>query len=252
MPRRVEGLSQYVLEVNAGFVQKQGIVDGTQVRFNNVPGQPISKAASSDLSDSSALQLEPSSPDPLDGKFSLSQATAGLRNKKNVQAKIVTSLGTLSCKLFAGKTPNTVANFVGLARGLRPFWDPKLGSWQKGPYFDGTTFHRVIPGFMIQGGDIVGDGRGTPGYAIKDEMVEGLKHDKAGLLCMANRGPHTNGAQFFITDGAAPHLDQMNSFTIFGECEPLSLVAKIARVPQSGPPSNTPKQAVTIEHLSIE
>ena len=86
------------------------------------------------------------------------------------------------------------------------------------PAYDGTSFHRIIKGFMIQGGDAKGNGSGEPGYVIKDELWEGAKHDRAGLLCMANRGPNTNGAQFFITDAAAAHLD--TSYTIFGECAP--------------------------------
>jgi len=171
---------------------------------------------------------DPNTPDPLAGKFDLKAATAGLPGAgKKLTAAIETGMGTITCKLFGDKTPNTVANFVGLARGLRPFWDPKQSAWVKRPLFDGTSFHRTIADFMIQGGDHMGDGTGQVGYTINDELV-GLKHDRAGLLCMANRGANTNGGQFFITDAAAPHLTEMGTYTIFGDCTPTDLVHKIA------------------------
>jgi len=165
--------------------------------------------------------------DPLNGKWTLDDATAGLPKGAALTAAIETDLGTLECKLLPEKAPITVANFVGLARGLRP-WQTPSGKWEKKKAYDGTTFHRVVKGFMIQGGDALGDGTGQPGYVIPDEIWAGAKHDRGGLLCMANRGKDTNGAQFFITDAAAPHLDK--SYTIFGECSPMSLVTKIASV----------------------
>ena len=194
---------------------------------------------------------DPTSPDPLGGKFDLKAALAGLPGSgKNVKASIETGMGTIECKLFGDKTPNTVANFVGLARGLRPFWDAKQGAWVKRPLFDGTSFHRTIADFMIQGGDHMGDGTGQVGYNINDELV-GLKHDRAGLLCMANRGPNTNGGQFFITDAAAPHLTQMNSYTIFGECTPDSVIHKIARAPRQDPYSERPNPVIPISKVTI-
>src|SRR4029079_10925379 len=135
--------------------------------------------------------------------------------------------GDLKCKLFDDKAPVAVANFVGLARGTRPFKDK--GKWVSRPAYDGTSFHRVIKGFMVQGGDPQGTGRGEPGYVFKDEKWAGAKHDRPGLLCMANRGPDTNGTQFFITDASTPPLD--SSYTIFGECAPVSVVHAIANVP---------------------
>ena len=96
-----------------------------------------------------------------------------------------------------------VASFVGLARGLRPWKSPLTGQWTRSPAYDGTRFHRVVKGFMIQGGDPKGSGSGEPGYVIADELWDGAKHDRAGLLCMANRGPDTNGMQFFVTDASA-------------------------------------------------
>lgn len=197
------------------------------------------------------LVRTPTEPDPAQGSFSLEAATRGMEGEGHLVAELRTTEGTITCDLLAKEAPNTVANFVGLARGTRPWWDAREAKWVKRPYFDGTTFHRVIPGFMIQGGDNLGDGSGTVGYEFDDEVSAGLKHDRAGLLCMANRGVNTNSAQFFITDGAAPHLTRMNSFTIFGRCEPLDVIAKIARVPQSGAPSNRPITPVTIEKVEI-
>jgi peptidyl-prolyl cis-trans isomerase A (cyclophilin A) len=195
------------------------------------------------------LAQPPDSKDPHDGKFSLEEALKGLPPKGALQASIRTSLGTLECKLFDDKAPKTVANFVGLARGVRKFWSGKDHAWVARPYYDGTTFHRVIPEFMIQGGDWKGDGSGAMYYTIPDELHPSLKHDRGGLLCMANRGPNTNEAQFFITEDAAPHLD--GSYSIFGECGPVELVKRIARVPQSGPPNNRPLTSVVIEKVSI-
>jgi peptidyl-prolyl cis-trans isomerase A (cyclophilin A) len=196
------------------------------------------------------LTRNPTSPDPLAGKFDLKTATAGLPKGKALSATIDSGYGTMECKLYADKTPNTVANFVGLARGLRPFWDPKSSAWVKRPLFDGTSFHRAVAGFMIQGGDHLGDGTGQVGYVIPDELV-GLKHDRAGLLCMANRGPNTNGGQFFITDGAAPHLTEMGTYTIFGECTPLDVIHKIASAPRPFAGSEKPEPAIPISKVTI-
>ncbi|MFT3922510.1 MAG: peptidylprolyl isomerase [Myxococcales bacterium] len=193
----------------------------------------------------------PDSPDPAGGKFTLEDATRGLPGKGTLYAKIETSLGNLECKLYADKAPLTVANFVGLARGERPFWDAKQGAWVKRPLYDGTTFHRVIEGFMIQGGDHMGTGAGDTGYNLQDEIWPGTTHDRAGLLCMANRGPNTNGGQFFITDAAAPHLTQMGTYTNFGECSPVENVHRIAQAPKSHPGSERPEPAITINKVTI-
>ncbi len=153
-----------------------------------------------------------------------------LTGEGKLVATITSSLGVISCSLYEDKAPATVENFVGLSNGTKK-WKPKGGEWVTKPAYDGTTFHRVIPGFMIQGGDPNGDGSGEPGYVFADEMWPGSTHDRAGLLCMANRGPNTNGQQFFITDAAATQLDGYKSYTIFGECTPLDVVHKIATVP---------------------
>jgi len=126
-----------------------------------------------------------------------------------------TSLGTIVCKLFDKEAPKTVENFIGLAEGTKEFSNAMTGQKEKRPYYDGLTFHRVIPQFMIQGGCPRGDGRGGPGFTFQDEFHPSLRHSKAGKLSMANAGPGTNGSQFFITVAATPHLD--NRHTIFGE-----------------------------------
>ncbi len=183
--------------------------------------------------------------DPAGGKFTLAEATAGLTGKGDLIADIKTSKGTLECKLYEDKAPNTVANFIGLARGLRPWKNPS-GAWVKTAAYDGTTFHRIIKGFMIQGGDPEGTGKGEPGYVIPDEIWPGAKHDQRGQICMANRGPNTNGMQFFITDGAPAHLD--GGYTIFGKCGPDSVVETLAGVPVTGErPADPPKiEKVTV------
>jgi len=170
-------------------------------------------------------------PDPLEGHFTLDDAAGDLPGTGALVARIETPRGALECKLYETRAPVTVANFVGLARGIRP-WKTSGNLWVKRPLYDGTTFHRIVRGFMIQGGDPKGDGNGNPGYFIADESWAGATHDRAGLLCMANAGKNTNGSQFFITDGPATHLD--GSFTIFGECTPLSLVHALAAWPTSG------------------
>ena len=126
-----------------------------------------------------------------------------------------TSLGNIVCKLFDKEAPKTVENFIGLAEGTKEFVNPMTGKKEKRSYYDGLTFHRVIPQFMIQGGCPRGDGRGGPGYSFADEFHPSLRHSKPGKLSMANAGPNTNGSQFFITVAPTPHLD--NRHTIFGE-----------------------------------
>jgi len=195
---------------------------------------PAPTASQPEVVTSAAL---PDGGDPAAGKFSLVEATKGLPAKGKLVADIVTSLGKLSCELYDDKAPNTVANFIGLARGLRP-WKAPDGTWVKKPLYDGTIFHRIIKGFMIQGGDPMGTGAGEPGYVIPDEVWPGAAHDRRGLLCMANRGKNTNGAQFFILDAAARHLD--SGYTIFGSCGPDSAIEALASAPVNGERPVTP------------
>ncbi len=215
------------------------------------PPQPVPQAPADAPPPPAMVVRMPTSPDPLAGKFPLTDALKGLPGKGAPKATIETSLGTLECKLWPDKAPLTVANFVGLARGLRPFWDGRSASWAKRPLFDGTTFHRVIAGFMIQGGDHLGDGTGDVGYNLIDELHPSLSHDRPGLLCMANKGPNTNGGQFFITDASAPHLTAMKTYSIFGECGPVDVVHKIANAPKESPMSERPMTAITIKKVTI-
>jgi len=145
-------------------------------------------------------------------------------------AHFETSLGNFTIELFDTKVPNTVANFVGLVEGTKEWTHPGTKEKHKKPYYDGIIFHRVINGFMIQGGDPLGQGFGGPGYQFDDEFHPDLRHDKAGILSMANAGPRTNGSQFFITLGPTPHLDRKHS--VFGVVtEGLDVVKKIGTTP---------------------
>ncbi|PYX96533.1 MAG: peptidylprolyl isomerase [Acidobacteria bacterium] len=167
-------------------------------------------------------------------------------------AIIDTTAGKLTCKLFEKQTPETVANFIGLANGTKEWKNPISGASKHGvPLYDGTIFHRVIPNFMIQGGDPAGNGSGDPGYKFRDETVPTLTFDRPGRLAMANSGPNTNGSQFFITEVPTPHLNGRH--TIFGQCDEASidLVKKIARM-AADPNNDRPFRPVKINHITIE
>jgi peptidyl-prolyl cis-trans isomerase A (cyclophilin A) len=164
-----------------------------------------------------------------------------------VTATFETSEGTFVCSLFADKAPITVGSFVALARGEAP-WTARGGTPEKKPLYDGTVFHRVIPEFMIQGGDPLGTGTGGPGFKYADEIVAGLTHSKPGTLSMANSGPNTNGSQFFVTDAATPWLD--GKHTVFGEVtQGMEVVSKIAHLPCNG--SNKPNKDVVLKAVRI-
>jgi peptidyl-prolyl cis-trans isomerase A (cyclophilin A) len=168
---------------------------------------------------------------------------------------IDTTMGRLTCKLFDKQAPVTVANFIGLAEGTKDWTDPKtLKKVHHQPLYNGTTFHRVIPNFMIQGGDPAGDGTGDPGYFFQDEIDPGLEFDVPGRLAMANAGPGptgggTNGSQFFITEQPQPELN--GKHTIFGQCDEHSvlLVASIARVDRDE--NDKPLTPVVINRVTI-
>jgi peptidyl-prolyl cis-trans isomerase A (cyclophilin A) len=156
-------------------------------------------------------------------------STSGIpQGSGDLYAIFHTSRGNIVVKLFEKDAPITVANFVGLATGSREWTDPRTHAKTKARLYDGTVFHRVIPQFMIQGGDPLGTGTGDPGYRFEDEFGSGKKFDKPGLLAMANAGPGTNGSQFFITEVPTPHLN--NKHTIFGEVtKGFELVPQIGR-----------------------
>jgi peptidyl-prolyl cis-trans isomerase A (cyclophilin A) len=168
---------------------------------------------------------------------------------KDVFAVMTTSMGTIKLKLYADKAPKTVENFVGLAEGTKEWTDPKTHKKVKHPLYDGTTFHRVIPGFMIQGGDPLGNGTGGPGYVFDNEDGPDLKHSKPGILAMANAGRNTNGCQFYITVAPQPRLD--GGYTVFGEVtEGMDVVNKISKV-KTGP-NDKPVEPVVIKSVKIE
>lgn len=170
----------------------------------------------------------------------------------NPVAVIDTTAGKMRCTLFEKQTPETVANFIGLASGTKDWKNPVSHVTKHNTsLYDGTIFHRVIPNFMIQGGDPAGNGSGDPGYTFKDEIVPTLKFDQPGRLAMANSGPNTNGSQFFITEAPTPHLN--GKHTIFGQCDAatLALVKQIARMAKD-PRDDRPFRPVKINHISIE
>lgn len=192
-------------------------------------------------------------PDPEDitrpSRRDLAAYTSDLQGEGNLIAVLQTTEGEISCRLYAERAPITVANFVGLARGKKTWVDPETGHVVTDePFYDGLTFHRVIPGFMIQAGDPTGTGSGGPGYTIPDEIDPELSHDEPGTLSMATRGPDTGGSQFFITEAPAPHLDGRH--TIFGQCSDLSVIESIARIPAG--PKNHPENPARIEDVTIQ
>lgn len=161
-----------------------------------------------------------------------------------------TTQGEIELKLFPEQAPKTVENFVGLATGKKTWTDPKTQKKMEGvSLYKGTVFHRIIPDFMIQGGDPLGEGVGGPGYRFEDEFDPSLKFDKVGLLAMANAGPGTNGSQFFITVAKTPWLN--GKHTIFGEVtKGYDVVEKISKLPTGA--NNKPREAIRIESIEVK
>jgi Peptidyl-prolyl cis-trans isomerase (rotamase) - cyclophilin family len=173
----------------------------------------------------------------------MTKAEAG----NDLWATLKTSKGTIVVKLYSKEAPKTVAIFVGLATGEKEWIDPRDNQRKRTALYDGTEFHRVIPDFMIQGGDPTGTGRGQPGFTFADEQ-SGHKFDKKGLLAMANRGPDTNGSQFFITTSTPRHLD--GKHTIFGEVvSGYPVVEAISQVKTMG--ANRPTDPVTLVSVTV-
>ena len=168
--------------------------------------------------------------------------------KGTLYATLKTSMGDIVVRLFDDKAPKTVANFVGLATGTKEWLDPKTQQKVKRPLYNGTIFHRVIPGFMIQGGDPLGNGTGGPGYRFEDEFHPDLRHTKGGILSMANAGPNTNGSQFFITLAPTLHLD--NRHSVFGEVvKGVEVVIAIGNVPRNS--SDRPIKDVVLKEVVV-
>jgi len=177
---------------------------------------------------------------------------SGWKSTAGKYAVFDTSEGKIVCLLYEKEAPKTVENFVGLATGAKEFTDPATRSQAKRPYFDGTKFHRIIPGFMMQGGDPLGTGTGGPGYTVPDEIVPSLKFDVAGRLAMANTGrPNTGGSQFFITQNPYPALN--GGYTIFGQVvEGQSVVDHVCKDFGSPTSQGTPKKEILLKKLTIE
>ena len=173
----------------------------------------------------------------------------GVSNKTQT-ATLHTNRGDIVVELFGNHAPKTVANFTGLADGSKDYSQPNAAGGAEGPFYDGSVFHRVIDGFMIQGGDPTGTGRGGPGYRFEDEFHPELQFDRPYLLAMANAGPGTNGSQFFITVGPTPHLNRRH--TIFGEVtDPASQKVVDAIATTATGPGDRPVDAVVIEKVEI-
>ena len=176
-------------------------------------------------------------------------AASDWKKETGLYATFKTNQGDFVVQLFPKDAPKTVENFVGLAKGTKEFTDPKTGKPVKRPFYDGLAFHRVIEGFMIQGGDPLGNGTGGPGYRFEDEFGSSRAFDKPGILAMANAGPNTNGSQFFITVAPTPWLNKRH--TIFGEVvEGYDVVDKISKVRTQ--PGDRPADPVVVKTLEIK
>jgi peptidylprolyl isomerase len=175
---------------------------------------------------------------------------AGDLPSEGLFAVFETTLGRFVCELDYENAPVTVGNFVGLAEGTQDFLDPRTRQWVRRPFYDGLKIHRIVKGFVVQGGDPLGDGTGGPGYAFMDEFSAELLHDRPGVLSMANAGPGTNGSQFFITLAAAPQLD--HRYSVFGQViSGMEVLQEMARQPLMGPKNSTPVTDIVIQSVRI-
>jgi len=198
-----------------------------------------------------AQQSTPATPPSSQDLPDAPQATAAAMIHPNGPTVVMdTSMGRITCQFFQKQAPKAVANFIGLATGTIDWTDPATKKkMHHKPFYDGTTFHRVIPGFMIQGGDPTGTGMGDPGYSFEDEFDPNLNFDQPGRLAMANSGPNTNGGQFFITEQGYDSLNQ--HYSLFGQCDDSSVlvVKTIARVERDG--NDKPVTPVVLKKVTI-
>jgi peptidyl-prolyl cis-trans isomerase A (cyclophilin A) len=198
-----------------------------------------------------AQQSTPTQPaSPQDLPDAPQASAAALVHPNGPTVVMDTSMGRITCQFYEKQAPKAVANFIGLAEGTIDWTDPATKKKQHHkPYYDGTTFHRVIPEFMIQGGDPTGTGMGDPGFAFDDEFDPNLNFDTPGKLAMANSGPNTNGSQFFITEKAGDFLNQ--KYTLFGQCDDSSVlvVQTIARVQRDS--NDKPLEPVMLKKVTI-
>ncbi|MCB9663183.1 MAG: peptidylprolyl isomerase [Alphaproteobacteria bacterium] len=186
---------------------------------------------------------------PPEAQIAAAYSELRLTKGGRLRAVFDTNQGEITCELFPHIAPMTVLNFVGLAEGTKEWVDPTSGMKTTQPLYDGTKFHRVIKGFMIQGGDPLGTGRGGPGYMFGDEVWPDIRFDRAGVLAMANAGPGTNGSQFFITSSPQTHLN--GKHTIFGKCD-TETVERVMALPTGGESGSAPVDDVVVKTLKIE
>ncbi|MEM6292613.1 MAG: peptidylprolyl isomerase [Myxococcota bacterium] len=224
------------------------------------PAKPLKyrkgQIAPGGMSDEDLQEYAEAQGDPKKGVFTLEDAFAGDAmladtSKGTLTATLTTTMGAFDCELFEDKTPITVANFVGLARGTRPWYDKKSDSWKENePYYADVLWHRVMKGFMAQTGDRSGSGSGGPGYVIKDEIdKKKLRHKWKGTMSMANRElPNTGNSQFFVTVKPTPHLDGKHA--VFGKCD-ASVVAKIAEAKVNPARNNRPYEPIKLQSVAI-
>jgi len=241
-------LSQARADAVLGYLAKRGVAARRLLARGYGRDKPLADNGSDDSRRANrrlelAVVGEVRAPDAAD----LATYTRAIRGKGALIATIATNQGTLHCELFDDKAPIAVANFIGLATGQKPWIEPQTGKTMRNkPFYDGLVFHRVIPHFMIQGGDPLANGTGGPGYKFDDEIVPELTH-KPGTLAMANAGPSTNGSQFFIDEVEAPWLDKRH--TVLGQCKEIEIVSKIAAVPRG--PADKPTAPIMINRVTI-
>jgi peptidyl-prolyl cis-trans isomerase A (cyclophilin A) len=241
-------LSRERADAVAAYLVKRGIAARRMIAKGYGRDKPVGDNANDDGKRMNRrleimLVSEVRPPDAAD----LAVYTRSIKGKGSLIATIATNQGTIHCQLFDDKAPIAVANFIGLATGQKPWTDPQTGKTVRNkPFYDGLVFHRVIPHFMIQGGDPLGGGTGGPGYTFDNEIAPDLTH-KPGTLAMANAGPNTNGSQFFINEVETSWLNSRH--TIFGQCKEIDVIAKIAAVPRG--PSDKPNSPVTIAKIAI-
>ena len=241
-------LSKRRAEAVKAYLVKHGAVASRLVAIGLGSTHPIARGTGDEARAQNRriefpIEIEVRAPTAAD----LETYTKVMKGKGPLVATIETTKGTLHCTLFSEKAPATVANFVGLATGQKPWTDAKSGQIVRGrAFYDGLTFHRVIPQFMVQGGDPSGTGAGGPGYQFADEIANDLRHE-AGTLAMANAGPGTNGSQFFIDEVASPSLD--GHYSVFGHCAELEVVMSIASAPRD--PRDRPATPIVIKHVRI-